>query len=459
MIAQECGRRTLGGLLGIAVAGILAIGPAQAQQPKRSLFGGSRTAAPKAEDNPAGDTPQSIRLDQINVPGVKMTAIPVNPTDPIAIVNNQVITRQQLADECVARRGKEILDTLINRVLIEQALKSNKQEVTAAEIDAEIENVAHRFGIGREAWLRTLDKERGISPMQYARDIIYPALALRKLCAGRVSVTPKDLQDAFDSQYGDKLRCRMIMVDKLGKAQDVWERLRKNPGGFEKMAQEESMDAGSRSLGGQLAEPITRHAYPKNVADAAFRQLVDGDPADKDLTHRPKNGDVTGPIQAAESVWVVLRRDAVIPAVEGVSLKDERIKKQTYEMIYEVKLKETMGVVFQELVKMSAIENKLVGTVKLANEEREDDYNSVDKNNVKLMKNAGGEGGDGTVDDRAVRAAASGGASAGTKVKLPPPVAASPEAVQQFENIQKRPLKGSQGNSDAAPAPSSAPPQ
>jgi foldase protein PrsA len=359
----------------------------------------------------------------------------------------------------VARKGKEILDTLINRVLIEQALKTNKQEVTAAEIDQEVENVAHRFGIGREAWLRTLDKERGISPMQYARDIIYPALVLRKLCAGRVSVTPKDLQDAFDSQYGDKLRCRMIMVDKLAKAQDIWERLHKNPGGFEKMAQEESMDAGSRSLGGQLAEPITRHAYPKNVADAAFRQLVDGDPADRDPTHRPKNGDLTGPIQAAESVWVILRRDAVIPAVEGVSLKDERIKKQTYEMIYEVKLKETMGVVFQELVKMSAIENKLVGTVKLANEEREDDYNSVDKSNVKLMKNAGGGGGDGTVDDRAVRAAAAGGASAGTKVKLPPPVAVSPEAVQQFENIQKRPLKGSQGNGNAAPAPSSAPPQ
>ena len=44
--------------------------------------------------------------------------------------------------------------------------------------------MARRFGISREDWLRTLDKERGISPVQYARDIIYPALALRKLCAG-----------------------------------------------------------------------------------------------------------------------------------------------------------------------------------------------------------------------------------------------------------------------------------
>ena len=230
----------------------------------------------------------------------------------------------------------------------------------------------------------------------------------------------------------------MIMVDKLAKAQDIWERLRKNPGGFEKIAQDESMDAGSRSLGGQLAEPITRHAYPRNVADAAFRQLVDGDPDDKDPTHRPKNGDITGPIQAAEAVWVILRRDAIIPVTEGASLKDERVKKQTYEMIYEVKLKEMMGVVFQELVKMSAIENKLVGTVKLANEEQQADYNSVDKSKVKLMSNAGG--GDSTVDDRAVRAAGSGSTGTGSRVKLPPPVGVSPEAVQQFENFQKRPL-------------------
>jgi hypothetical protein len=74
------------------------------------------------------------------------------------------------------------------------------------------------------------------------------------------------------------------LVDNLDKAQDIWERLRKNPGGFEKIAQDESFNAGSRSLGGQLAEPITWHAYPRNVADAAFRQLVDGDPGDKDPT-------------------------------------------------------------------------------------------------------------------------------------------------------------------------------
>src|SRR5262249_59290865 len=129
-----------------------------------------------------------------------------------------------------------------------------------------------------EAWLRSLEKERGISPVQYARDIIYPALALRKLSMKRVQVTDKDMKESFEAQYGEKLRCRIIMVDKLRAAQEIWDELRKNPGGFEKLAQDRSMDSGSRSLGGLLAEPITRHAYPQHVSDAAFTHLVDAHP-------------------------------------------------------------------------------------------------------------------------------------------------------------------------------------
>ena len=52
-------------------------------------------------------------------------------------------------------------------------------------------------------------------------------------------------------------------------------------------------------------------------------------------------------------------------------------------MIYEVKLKEAMADVFRELIKGSAIENQLTGTVKLANEEKDPDY-GVDED-VKLM--------------------------------------------------------------------------
>jgi hypothetical protein len=419
MIARERGRRIRGMGLALAAFGVLGTEPAHAQ-----LLGkGKGATSPTKAARPASPDPaRAPAANPANTPKLELTAIPVNPTDPIATVNGEVITRQQLADECVARKGEEILETLVARRLIEQALRAKRIEVSAAEIDQEIDNVAMRMaGIGREAWLRTLDKERGISPVQYARDIIYPALALRKLSADRVQVTEKDITSAFEAQYGDKLRCRIIMVDRLRTAQEIWEELRRNPGGFEKLAQERSMDTGSRSLGGLLAEPITRHAYPQLVSDAAFTQLVDGDPKDKDPAHKPKDGDFTGPIQVAEATWVIIRREGVIPA-QPVNPKDEKIRKLCYEMIYEVKLKEAMNAVFVDLMRAAEIDNKLTGHVKLANEEM-----VQADGEVQLM---------GHQEPTKGQPPAPGSAG---KAKLPPPVAASPEVVKQAESLQRPP--------------------
>jgi hypothetical protein len=428
MIAKDRGRemRLLGHAL--VMGAIVGTCPAWAQQDGQDKYQvpppAPRSTSPSPLPPPSGKT---THLSEIDVPGLQVTKVPVHPGDAILIINGQIITRQQLADECVAQHGKAVAQVLINRTLIAQALSSNKLEITAAEIDEEIEAVAHRYGISRDNWLRTLDKERGISPVQYARDIIYPALALRKLSSGRVQVTPEDMKKAFEAQFGAKLRCRMILVDKQAKAVQIWEDLRKNPGGFEKMAQEQSMDTGSRSLGGLLAEPMTRHAYPLTISEAAFRQLVDGDPADRDPTHKPKDGDFTGPIQAGEMEWIILRRESIIPPVEGVDLKDERVRKQTYEMIYEVKLKEVMGLVFQELVKAAAIENQLTGTVKLAHEQKDPDY-GVDKD-VKLMSNP--PAGKGPEPQKGA------GAAAISRTKMAPPAALSKEAADQYERMQR----------------------
>ena len=123
---------------------------------------------PKAIATQAGaqQAPAQPKVDP-NAPKLQQTRIPSSPNDTVAIVNNQIITRQQLADEAVARKGEEILDTLIARVMIDQALKSKGIAVTADEVNAEIEAVAQRMaGLSREAWLRTLAKERNISPIQ-----------------------------------------------------------------------------------------------------------------------------------------------------------------------------------------------------------------------------------------------------------------------------------------------------
>lgn len=442
-IAKHRGRGLWRVGIGMAVLTMTGTSPAGAQQASDSQY-----QAPTARaQRKAGNAPKVVNLNSAfsDVPGVKQVALPVNPSDPIAIVNNQAITRLQLADECVAKEGKKILDTMISRTLIEQALASKKLSVTAAEIDEEINAIAGRFGLSRDIWLRTLDKERGISPAQYAREIVYPAIAMRKLCSDRVQVTPKDMKEAFESQYGEKLRVRMILVNNQTKAMAIWEQLHLNPGGFEVMAKEQSMDSGSKALGGLLGEPITRHAHPRNVSDTAFRELVDGDPTDRDPSHKPKDGDITGVIQMGESAFIILRREELIPANKNVNPRDEHILGQLKAMIYEVKLKEEMESFFEGLIKAAAIENRLTGSIKMANEEAHPEHR-VD-GDVKLM---GGEN-NGAGATRAGGAPAA--ASAAASVRSSRPAALSPEVADQ----QFRPLKP--GGKPAAPAAGTAPTQ
>src|SRR6187402_3487395 len=118
------GRRALAG--GLTLAAVIAAGlagPALAQQAARK--GASAKEAPKA--------PAPVLVAKKHL---------VNPSDPIALVNGEAVTRQELADECVSLKGEEVLEAMIGRKLIAQAIRARKIEVTSEEVDAEIERVA-----------------------------------------------------------------------------------------------------------------------------------------------------------------------------------------------------------------------------------------------------------------------------------------------------------------------------
>jgi foldase protein PrsA len=411
-------RRNVALLAGVAM--LATTSSAQAQ----GLFGGGKAAAKKA----APAQPPAA----VNEPKLVETRIPTSPNDAVAVVNNQVITRQQLAEEAIARKGEEVLETLIARLMIDQALKSRGLSVTADEVNAEIEATAQRMaGLSREAWLRTLAKERNISPIQYARDIVYPSLALKKLANNRVQVTEEEIDQAFESMYGEKLRVRVIMVDKVRAAQDAWEKLRANPAGFEKMAMEISIDQ-SRSVGGLYSEPIARFSYPRNISDAAFRQLADGDPNDKDPNHKPKDGDITGPIQLTETTWVIMKREGLIPRKE-MDKKDATIRENLRQLVFDARIKEKMAEVYAELEKQTAIENKLSGRVKLANEEAQPEAQDIPKRESMSEQSAARAG----AADPSVRQAAAAAAAAGQRVNVPAPRAVDPSEINRVNALRK----------------------
>lgn len=389
---------------------------------------GRKSAVPPAQPAATKNT------NDADVPKLQPSRIPASPNDPVAIVNNQVITRQQLADEAVARKGEEILDTLISRVLIDQALKSKNLTVTADEVNEEIERTAQRMaGLSREAWLRTLAKERNISPAQYARDIVYPTVALTKLAQSRVQVTQEEIDHAFESMYGEKLRVRVIMVDKLRSAQEAWEKLKLNPAGFEKMAMEISIDQ-SRSIGGLYSEPVSRFSYPRNISDAAFRQLVDGEPDDKDPNHKPKDGHITGPIQLTETTWVLMKREGLIPRKQ-MDKADPAIRENLRQIVFDAKIKSAISEVYSEVEKNSAIENRLSGRVKLANEEAQPEAQEAIQ-----AANGGRNQAAATqqpASDPSVRPTAAAAAAAANKINVPTPRGLDPAEVQRVNKLRQ----------------------
>lgn len=342
--------------LAVAISVALAASAAAAQQSTTAGKAGSKGKADAKKPAPAPANEQN---------GLVLKAMPLLPTEPIAIVNGESITRERLANECVARHGKEVLDTIIARTLIEQALRNKKIEVTTAEVNSEIDHTATQVAkTDRETWLRSIEKEKGISPSQYARDIVWPSLALKKLSANRVQVTEADIKDAFESTFGEKLRIRMISVQKQRDAVEIWGRLQTNPNSFEYEAKQHSVDINTRAMGGLYPDPLGRHDSPRQLSDSAFAQLVDGDPADKNPAHKPKDGDITGPIQVAQDFWVIIKREELLPGDKSQSLTDKKLRDELKKLMFEEKLKKAMADVYNELQDAAGIENILTGVTK-----------------------------------------------------------------------------------------------
>src|SRR5260370_37869790 len=98
-----------------------------------------------------------------------------------AWVGKEVVTWQEFAVECFARHGKEILDDLINRKVIQQACDSQGIEISEAEVSKEIEVMAKKLGLAADQLLQMLEAEQNITTMHYTPNMLWPNLAPRQL--------------------------------------------------------------------------------------------------------------------------------------------------------------------------------------------------------------------------------------------------------------------------------------
>ncbi|MBM4076016.1 MAG: peptidylprolyl isomerase, partial [Planctomycetes bacterium] len=226
--------------------------------------------------------------------------------EALARVGKETISYNAVAEECVARHGKEVLDDLIHRTIIQQACEAEQITVTEQEVSQEIEKIAKRFNLDVGQWMQMLQAERNITPEQYRSSVIWPMIALRKLAGVQVDIEEDEVKKAFVREYGPRVKARMIMLDNLRRANEVWEEAHRDPEQFEQLAQKYSIDPNSRALGGQVP-PIPRYTGNDELEKAAFKL---------------KEGELSGVVQVATGRYMILkcegRTEPIVTDIEEV---------------------------------------------------------------------------------------------------------------------------------------------
>jgi parvulin-like peptidyl-prolyl isomerase len=263
---------------------------------------------------------------------------PGRPThDVMALVNGKDISRKDLTDACVQRFGEDVLESIVNKRLITNHCANHNITVTQAEIDAEIDRMAKRFQLGREQWLEMLEKERGVTAQEYARDIVWPTLALRKLADKELQVSPEELQKAYEQEFGPMVRARLIAVTDAAKARQIHAQLTANPESFAKVAIEHSEDVNSASIGGMI-QPIRRHV---------------GDPAIEVEAFRLQPGQVSSIIQVAQQ-FIILKCEEQLKAQP---MPMAQVQERLVERIKEEKLRDAATGIFEKVQKTAVVQN------------------------------------------------------------------------------------------------------
>jgi parvulin-like peptidyl-prolyl isomerase len=255
----------------------------------------------------------------------------------VADVNGQDITRDELAQQCLVHYGKEVLEHLVNKYLIVSECRRLNITVRGEEVDAEIERMATRFGIPVDQWLKLLQQERNVSPSQYANDIIWPTLALRKIAGEKLQVSKEELIREYEIQYGPAVKARLIACKDLEKAQKLHKMALADPEQFGNIAKDYSEDTPSAAAKG-LIQPIRMHGTYQDLEKAAFG-LADGG--------------ISNVIQAGGQ-YVILKREGLIPARD---YKLEQVAGQLEEIIRERKLRKVANDIFRRLQDEAKVEN------------------------------------------------------------------------------------------------------
>ena len=261
-----------------------------------------------------------------------------------ARVNGDSITYEALAQECIERHGKEVLENMVNRLIIQQECARRGLTVSEAEVDQEIVEISKKFGLALDQWYKMLQAERNLTPAQYRRDVIWPMLALKKLAGKDVEITREMIELAYEDNYGPRVKARMIVLDNIRRATEIWEKAKKSPDDFESLARDYSMEPNSRALGGVIPPIRKNSGAHENLRKAAFTMK--------------EPGELSGVLQVGPSQYAILKFEGLTEPVDH-NIAD--VEAQLHADLTEREVQRMVGETFEKLQQQARVDNFLTG--------------------------------------------------------------------------------------------------
>jgi parvulin-like peptidyl-prolyl isomerase len=269
----------------------------------------------------------------------------------VATINGEQIPYSELAEECLMRYGRQVLEVEISHLLLQQALAKGNVTVTEQDLNEEIGHAAQLAGVvdkngkpDTAKWIESATKDQGVTKDDYMRDSVWPSAALKKLTNGSIQVTNEDLQKGFQANYSERVRCRAIVLPNMRRAQEVWAKARQNDSMdyFGDLAAENSIEPSSKSLRGEVP-PIRKFGGQPQIEEVAFNL---------------KPNELSGIIQLADK-FVILKCEG---RTQPVEVNPKEVHDILYQDIFEKKLRMAMSEKFDDLKSKARIDNFLAGT-------------------------------------------------------------------------------------------------